>query len=186
MRPGLPAWRKLASQNEKYAYRYQNMTSHHGLTKRVAAPIATFEFEIRCGLSKLTKRSDKLFKCFHTSRSFEQYFVYHSICPNCLQFLRSKAEFFVPSTLVAAMFRKNGILDRSKCRMTLFIRRNLPQGITVMIINTGQMCIVNYPGRPRMRDLKCPGWEKTDWEKYVAGLVYQKKIQTENIRRIKR
>ena len=75
MRPGLPAWRKLASQNEKDAYRYQNMTSHHGLTKRVAAPIATFEFEIRYGLFKLTKRSDKLFKCFHTSRSFEQYFI---------------------------------------------------------------------------------------------------------------
>ena len=108
---------------------------------------------------------------------FEQYFVYHSICPNCLQFLRSKAEFFVP--LVAAMFRNSGILNRSKCRMTLFIRRNLPQGITVMIINTGQMCIVNYPGRPRMRDLKCPDWEKTDWEKkYVVGLVYQKKKKT--------
>ena len=45
---------------------------------------------------------------------FEQYFVYHSICPNCLQFLRSKAEFFVPSTLVTAMFRKSGMLDRSK------------------------------------------------------------------------
>ena len=59
-----------------------------------------------------------------------------------------------------------------------------------MIINTGQMCIVNYPGRPRMRDLKCPGWAKTDWEKkYVVGLVDQKKKQikkTENIRRIKR
>ena len=40
-----------------------------------------------------------------------------------------------------------------------------------MIINTGQMCIVNYPGRPRMRDLKCPDWEK----KYVVDLVYQKK-----------
>ena len=168
MRPGLPAWRKLASQNEKYAYRYQNMTSHHGLTKRVAAPIATSEFEIRYGLFKLTKRSDKMFKCFHTSRSFEQYFVYHSICPNCLHFLRSKAEFFVPSTLVAAMFRKSGILDRSKSRMTLFIRRNLPQGITVMIINTGQMCIVNYPGRPRMCDFKCPDWEKIDWEKNMS------------------
>ena len=44
-----------------------------------------------------------------------------------------------------------------------------------MIINTGQMCIANYPGRPRMRDLKRPDWEKTDWEKYVVGLVYQKK-----------
>ena len=72
---------------------------------------------------------------------FEQYFVYRSICPNCLQFLRSKAEFFVPSTLVAVLFRKS-------------------VGITVMTINTGQMCIVNYPGRPRMRDLKCPDWEK--------------------------
>ena len=57
MRPGLPAWRKLASQNEKYAYRYQNMTSHQFMvvTKRVAAPIATSEFEIRHGLFKLTK-----------------------------------------------------------------------------------------------------------------------------------
>ena len=106
---------------------------------------------------------------------FEQYFVYHSICPNCLQFLRSKAEFFVPSTPVAAMFRISGILDRSKCRMTLFIRRNLPQGIIVMIINTGQMCIVNYPGRPRMRDLKCPDWVKTDWEKICRRSSPKKK-----------
>ena len=45
---------------------------------------------------------------------FEQYFVYHSICLYCLQFLQSKAEFFVLSTLVAAMFRKSGMLDRSK------------------------------------------------------------------------
>ena len=37
-----------------------------------------------------------------------------------------------------------------------------------MIINTGQMCIVNYPGRPRMRDLKCPDWEKTDCEKKIC------------------
>ena len=59
MRPGLPAWHNLASQNEKYAYRYQNMTSHHGLTKRV--PIATSKFELLFSLSKLTKRSDKLF-----------------------------------------------------------------------------------------------------------------------------
>ena len=41
-----------------------------------------------------------------------------------------------------------------------FHTSNLPQGITVMIINTGQMCIVNYPGRPRMRNLKCPDSEK--------------------------
>ena len=39
-------------------------------------------------------------------------------------------------------------------------RRNLPQGITVMIISTGQMCIVNYPVQPGMRKLKCPDWEK--------------------------
>ena len=44
--------------------------------------------------------------------------------------------------------------------MTLFIHRNLPQEITVMIINTGQMCTVNYSGRPRMCDLKCPDWKK--------------------------
>ena len=57
------------------------------------------------------------------------------------------------------MFRKSGMLDRSKCRKRLFIRRNLPQEITAMIINiknpmmmmmminTGQMCTVNYSGR---------------------------------------
>ena len=114
MRPALPAWRKLASQNEKYAYRYQNMTSHHGLTKRVAAPIATSEVEIRYGRKSL---QNGLINCLNVSIRlvvFEQYFVYHSICPNCLQFLRSKAEFFVPSTLVADMFRKSGMLDRSK------------------------------------------------------------------------
>ena len=133
-----------------------------------------------------------LINCFNVSIRlvvFEQYFVYHSICPNCLQFLRSNAEFFVPSRLVATMFRKSGILDRSKCRMTLFIRRNLPQGITVMIINTGQVCIINYPGRPRMRDLKCPDREKTDWEKKCRRSSLPKKPKkkkTENIRRTKR
>ena len=67
---------------------------------------------IRYAFSKLTKRFDK----FVSLRLivFEQYFVNHFICPNCLQFLRSKEEFFVPSTLVAAMFRKSGMLDRSK------------------------------------------------------------------------
>ena len=55
--------------------------------------------------------------------------------------------------------------------MTLFIHRNLPQKITVMIINTGQMGTVNYSGRPRMCDLKCPDWKK----KCVVGLVYYKK-----------
>ena len=55
-----------------------------------------------------------------------------------------------------------------------------------MIINTGQMCIVNYPGRPRMRDSKCPDWEKN--MSYIVGLVDQKKKKkkAENIRRIKR
>ena len=75
MRPGLPAWRKLVSQNEKYAYRYQNMTSHHGLTKGVAAPIATSEFEIRYAPFKLTKRSDKLLNVSIRLVVLEQYFV---------------------------------------------------------------------------------------------------------------
>ena len=56
MRPGPPAWHNLASQNEKFAYRYQNMTY-----ETRAAPIATSEFEIRYALSKLTKRSVKSF-----------------------------------------------------------------------------------------------------------------------------
>ena len=106
---------------------------------------------------------------------FEQYFVYHSICPNCLKFLQSKAEFFVPSTLVAAMFRNSGILDRSKCHMMLFIRRNLPQGITVMIINTGQMCIVNYPGRPRIRDLSAATGKKPTGKKICRRSSLAKK-----------
>ena len=55
--------------------------------------------------------------------------------------------------------------------MTLFIHRNLPQEITVMIINTGQMCTVNYSGRPRMCNLKYPDWKK----KCVVDLVYYKK-----------
>ena len=128
MRPGLPAWHNMASQNEKYAYRYQNMTSHHGLMKRNAT-IATcvrpnLRYVIHCPSSQ-----NGLLNCFNVSLRlivFRQYFVYHSICPNCLRFLRSKAEFFVPSTLVAAMFRKSSMLYRSKCRMMLFIRRNLP------------------------------------------------------------
>ena len=44
--------------------------------------------------------------------------------------------------------------------MMLFIHRNLLQEITVMIINTGQMCTVNYSGRHRMCDLKFPDWKK--------------------------
>ena len=70
------------------------------------------EFEIRYSLSKLTKASDKLFNVSLRLIVFEQYFVYHSICPNCLRFLLSKAEFFVPSTLVAAMFRNSGRKER--------------------------------------------------------------------------
>ena len=38
------------------------------------------------------------------------------------------------------------------CRMRLII--------PVMIINTGQMCAVNYSDRPRMCDLNCPSWKK--------------------------
>ena len=37
-----------------------------------------------------------------------------------------------------------------------------------MIINTGQICILNYPGRPRMRDLKCPDWEKKTTGKKIC------------------
>ena len=114
MRPGLPAWHNLASQNEKYAYRYQNMASHHGLTNacrtdsyvRIWDTLFTFQVY-----------KNSLINCFNVSLRlivFEQYFVYHSICPNCLRFLRSKAEFFVPSMQVAAMFRKSGMLNRSK------------------------------------------------------------------------
>ena len=57
--------------------------------------------------------------------------------------------------------------------MTLFIHRNLPQEITVMIINTGQMCTVNYSGRPRMCDLKCPDWKKM---RRRSGLLQKKNI----------
>ena len=65
--------------------------------------------------------------------------------------------------------------------MTLFIRRNLPQEITVMIINTGQTCTVNYSGRnvrfkePRL-DKKC----------VVDIVYYKKKKNSQNKRRIKR
>ena len=73
--------------------------------------------------------------------------------------------------------------------MTLFIHRNLPQEITVMTINTGQMCTVNYSGRPRMCDLKCPDCKKKK-KKRVVDLVYYKKKKKKkkmvNIRRIKR
>ena len=53
--------------------------------------------------------------------------------------------------------------------MTLFIRRTLPQEITVMIINTGQMCTVNYSGR-NVR-FKVPRLDK----KCVVDIVYYKK-----------
>ena len=53
--------------------------------------------------------------------------------------------------------------------MTLFIRRNLPQEITVMIVNTGQMCTVNYSGR-NVR-FKVPRLDK----KCVVDIVYYKK-----------
>ena len=113
MRAGLLAWHNLASQNEKYAYRYLNMTNHHGLTKRV--PHRQLRPNLRY-VMHFPSLQNGLINCFVSLRLivFEQYFVYHLICPNCLRFLRSKAEFFVPSTLVAAMFKKNGMLDRSK------------------------------------------------------------------------
>ena len=64
--------------------------------------------------------------------------------------------------------------------MKLFIRRNLPQEITVMIINTGQMCSVDYSGR-NVR-FKVAQLDK----KNVVDLVYYKNKNSENIRRIKR
>ena len=64
--------------------------------------------------------------------------------------------------------------------MTLFIRRNLPEEITVMIINTGQMCTVYYSGR-NVR-FKVPRLDK----KCVVDIVYyQKKKTSQNILRIK-
>ena len=53
--------------------------------------------------------------------------------------------------------------------MTLFIRRNLMQEITVMIINTGQVCTMNYSGR-NVR-FKVPRLDK----KCVVDIVYYKK-----------
>ena len=64
--------------------------------------------------------------------------------------------------------------------LSLFIRRNLPKEITVMIINTGQMCTVNYSGR-NVR-FKVPRLDK----KCVVDIVYYKNKTSENIRRIKR
>ena len=141
---GTPCLAQIGVLEWKICVRYQNMTSHHGLTKRVAAPIATSEFEIGNGLFKLTKRSDKLcnvcetlicklvylfnvfgehgryigninhlwwwasfsptgfvcvrigprYNCLNVSIRlvvFGQYFVYHSICPNCLQFFAKQS-----------------------------------------------------------------------------------------------
>ena len=56
----------------------------------------------------------------------------------------------------------------------------MPQEITVMIINTGQMCTVNYSGS-NVR-YKVPRLDK----KCVVDLVYYKNKNSENIRRIKR
>ena len=55
MRPGLPAWRHLASRNKKCAYRYQNneLWSYKMLAGR--PKLCYFMY-----LSKLTKWSDKL------------------------------------------------------------------------------------------------------------------------------
>ena len=53
MHPGLPAWRHLASQNVKRAYRYQNnkLWSY----KRLAGPVGTSEIVYFMYLSKLTE-----------------------------------------------------------------------------------------------------------------------------------
>ena len=78
------------------------------------------EFEIRYALSKL---KNCLINCFNVSRLiivFDHYFIIQLV-PIALRFkyqttiLRSKAKFFVSSTLVAATFRKSGIylIDQS-------------------------------------------------------------------------
>ena len=75
MRPGLPAWHNLASQNEKYAYRYQNMTSHHGLTKRV--PHRQLRPNLRYAIH-FPSLQNGLINCFNVSLGlivFEQYFI---------------------------------------------------------------------------------------------------------------
>ena len=43
--------------------------------------------------------------------------------------------------------------------------------MVIINLNTGQMCTVNYSGRPRMCNLKCPDWKK----KSVIDLVNYKK-----------
>ena len=60
MRPGLPARHNLASQNEK-CVQVSEYDESSWSYETCAAPIATSEFETRYSLSKLTKRSDKLF-----------------------------------------------------------------------------------------------------------------------------
>ena len=50
---------------------------------------------------------------------------------------------------------------------------NLPHEITVMIINTGQMCTVKYSDTQRMCDLNCPNWK--------LGRTTKKKNDSEKI-----
>ena len=59
-----------------------------------SGPLATSEFEIQFALSKLTKRSDKLFKFFQTSHSLRPIF-YHSISPNRSSYSISNYDFCV-------------------------------------------------------------------------------------------
>ena len=72
MHPELRAWHHLASWNKKYASGYQNnkLWSHKALA---GCPKSCYFMS----LSKLIKRSDKLFYCFQTIHILDHYFVYH-------------------------------------------------------------------------------------------------------------
>ena len=74
MRPGLPAWLNLASQNEKICVQVSSEYDESSWSyETCAAPIAISEFVICYALSKLIKRSDK-FICFPTSHSLRTIF----------------------------------------------------------------------------------------------------------------
>ena len=65
MPPGLPAWRHLAFQDDKYAYRLEYEESWR--YEMHTGPIAMSVIGICYALSKLTNQSNKLFYCFQSS-----------------------------------------------------------------------------------------------------------------------
>ena len=80
MRPGLPAWRNLASHNENYGYRFQNMTSH-GRVKRL--PDRQLRPNLRY-IMHFPRLQNGLINCFNVSRLLNSLrpIFYHSISPN--------------------------------------------------------------------------------------------------------